>query len=454
MHKRPATYRAEIIGPALASIVAGECCTIVGMSGSGKSNMLQHMLRPDVLQHHLGPRADDLRFVMFDTNMLAEWSAWGFFEGLSEALLAALGPQLPGEAAGQLQQAHALALAAPGNHAAAMRQCAEALALLCGQWRIVLLLDEFDPLFAQLDSSVLRNLRGLRDRHKYRLMYLTFSRQPLPDLRSDDEWDEIEPFVELLSLRELGLGPLRNADAADEADRFAARHAHTLQPQLREQVVRLSGGHPAILRALTQHALLTPNNATLREEQLHKLPTLRLECTKIWQQLSGDEQDTLMLVAHDRPVDGRLAQALSLKGLLQTLGGGSSSVFSPLFATFLQTISTFPAGVRAPIQIDPTRRTVLYYGRDISSEITSLEYKLLLYLWQHLNEVCPVAEVAAAVYPDEQHVYDNDISEYERLRTLARRLRQRLERLEPEQPTLFFIFRKRGYRLGVPPIAA
>ena len=264
------------------------------------------------------------------------------------------------------------------------------------------------------------------------------------DWHMDLAWLPRPPGITML------YGEIVPAVGGDTCFSSLAMAYRALSPRLRA----LLHGQTAILRALTQHALLTPNNATLREEQLHKLPTLRLECTKIWQQLSGDEQDTLMLVAHNRPVDGRLAQALSLKGLLQTLGGGASSVFSPLFATFLQTISTFPAGVRAPIQIDPTRRTVLYYGRDISSEITSLEYKLLLYLWQHLNEVCPVAEVAAAVYPDEQHVYDNDISEYERLRTLARRLRQRLERLEPEQPTLFFIFRKRGYRLGVPPIAA
>src|SRR5262245_2964520 len=66
---RPVTYRAEIIAPTLSSIAAGECCSIVGMSGVGKSNMVQHMLRLDVLHHHLGEQADTLRFVILDTNL-------------------------------------------------------------------------------------------------------------------------------------------------------------------------------------------------------------------------------------------------------------------------------------------------------------------------------------------------------------------------------------------------
>src|SRR5262245_45895262 len=97
MKLRPLTYRAEIIGPLLTSIAAGECCSVVGISGVGKSNMVQQMLRPDVLRHYLHDQADMLRFVTFDTNMLVDWSAWGVFEGLTEALLSTLGSELSAE---------------------------------------------------------------------------------------------------------------------------------------------------------------------------------------------------------------------------------------------------------------------------------------------------------------------------------------------------------------------
>ena len=60
------------------------------------------------------------------------------------------------------------------------------------------------------------------------------------------------------------------------------------------------------------------------------------------------------------------------------------------------------------------------------------------------------ADVAAAVHPDDQPVYLHENSEYERVRTLARRLRRHLEQLAPDQPAPFSIFQKRGYRLGIP----
>src|SRR5262249_13080749 len=151
------------IGPLLSSVAAGECCSIVGMSGVGKSNMLGHLQRPDVLRHHLTEQAETLRFVTLDTNMLADWGAWGVFEGLVEALSSALAAEAPNDIAARVRDAHTQILAAPGQYALALRRCAEILAVLCAHWRIVLLFDEFDPLFAQLPGSVLRNLRGLRD---------------------------------------------------------------------------------------------------------------------------------------------------------------------------------------------------------------------------------------------------------------------------------------------------
>ncbi len=450
MQPRPITYRAEIIEPALASIVAGECCSIVGMSGVGKSNLVQHLLRADVLRHYLGDQADTLRFVTFDTNMLADWSAWGVFEGLIEALLSALTSELPHDVVSRLHAGHQQVLAATGEHTIALRQCAEILSLLCVQWRIVLLFDEFDSLFAQLAGSVLRNLRGLRDRHKYRLMYLTFSRQPLISLRDEADWDEIEPFIELLSLRELGLTPLRDQDAAMEVERFAKRHNHTLQRESLPRIVALSGGHPALLRALAQEALLAEKTIALQAEQIQRLPAIRLECTKIWQQLGGDEQDDLLAAAHAGKLNASNVQPLILKGLLYAHPGGKFTIFSPLFQAYLATLSDPPTSeLPAPLHIDTQRKTVIYYGRDISGNLSPLEYRLLAYLWEHYGKICSVAETAAAIHPREATVYLDEHSEFERVRILARRLRHRLTTLVPDQPVPLSIYRRRGYQLGI-----
>jgi hypothetical protein len=447
MKPRPISYRAEIIEPVLTSIAAGECCSIVGISGAGKSNMVQHMLRPDVVAHYLGDQAEQLRFVIIDANLLAEWSAWGFFEGLYEHLVLAMKRELLPDIASGLQTAHAQILATTGHYATALRSSVDLIGLLCDQMRLVLLFDEFDRLFAQLSEQVLRNLRGLRDRYKYRLMYLTFTRQPLTMLRDDQDWEIIEPFVELLSLRELGLRPLCQTDAVDEVAHFAQRHQRALDPRESAIIADLSGGHPALLRALVQQELIAPGTASKQNERIHLLPAIRLECAKIWQQLTGGEQAGLLQSAHGLAVMDAQIELLLLKGLVCQSENDNITIFSPILADYLTTIGASAIGQRvAPIDIDPRKQIIQYYGRDITSEIAPREYHVLAHLWEHRNRICSVMEVARVVEPNLPNDIAEDI-ELEWCRVMMRRLRSRLANLASGQPVPLLIYRKLGYRL-------
>lgn len=445
MRPRSLTYRAEIVEPILISIAAGECCSIVGINGIGKTNLIQQLQRAEVLEHYLGEQAATIGFVVFDANMLTSWDTWGFFEGLTEALLNSLDEAAPADLAARFYRAHDRILAAPGTAATALRACAEVLDLLCARRRLVLIFDEIDPLFAQLPGNVLRNLRGLRDRHKYRLMYLTCSRQPLLSLRDETEWNAIEPFVELLTLRELALHPLNDPDAMEEIERFAGRHAHALAATLQSQIVALSGGHPALLRALTQEALLD-ERLLATPQQLHALPSIRLECTKIWQQLTGEELEGVVSALYKRAPDGAQIQTLVWKGLLCAGADGSLAIFSPIFADYVASLQTAPASAPQPIKIDTERRTVHYYGRDISSSLSRLEYRLLTYLWEYRGQIRPVEEVANAIYAEDE----DKVIGLDRMRSLARRLKARLEQFAPDQPVPLLIYQSRGYRLGWP----
>jgi hypothetical protein len=452
MQLRPLTYRAEIIAPLLASLMAGECCSVVGTNGVGKSNLVQHLLRPDVVEHHLKRQTEALRFVVIDTNMLAEWEGWGFFEGLIAEILSNPEISVDEDTVTQLRAEHDQVLSSIGHYALALRHCTRLLDVLCAASRIVLLFDEFDPLFAQLPSKVLRNLRGLRDRYKYRLMYLTFSRQPIAHLRDEVDWDEIEPFIELLTLGELGLKPLRDEDATAEVIRFAERHQRTLTSDVQAKIVMLSGGHPALLRALTQQALLADIPTIVDSKLLLRQPAIRLECAKIWQQLTGEEQENLLrLVRSTSPSSGDMPLLL-LKGLVCQQPDGRLSIFSPLFEAFVKTIVTPAQDAPEPIIVERERGIVHYYGRDISRLLSPLQHEFLAYLWNHRDRICSVAEVARAVYSRDKPVYaEQQEDDYDRMRILARRLRRHLSKLAPDQPVPLLIYRLHGYRLGLHP---
>lgn len=455
LNPRPTSYRAEIVAPLMQSLAAGECCSVVGINGIGKTNMLQQLQRPDVAAEYVAGAGDPLVFCSLDANLLSGHDGWGFFEGFAEALLVSLRAALPAEAHAQVAEAHAAILSARGDYPVALRRCAAALAAALAHLRLVVVLDEFDSLLPRLPVAVLRNLRGLRDRHKYRLMYLTLTRERLSTLCPEDLQDAAEPFLELLALRELGLQPLRDEDAQREVERFARRHQRPLAPPLRSRIVALSGGHPALLRALTQAAIGGQALDAAPRALVASAPTLRDECLKLWNDLSGDERDALWQAQGGGRVDRVERADLLLKGLLQPDPQGRPAIFSPLLAAVVQAEVARTARPQAdddrpaPILVDHDTQRVCYYGREIGDSLSLLNFRLLAYLFDHYGMICGERDVARAVYPDELHQSD-DYSE--RLSVLVRRLARRLREIAPDEPALLQTVRGRGYRLGLPAI--
>ncbi|NNJ13759.1 hypothetical protein EKD04_025890, partial [Chloroflexales bacterium ZM16-3] len=436
----------------IQSLDAGECCSVVGITSIGKTNMLQQLQRPEVATHYATDRGAPLVFCSLDANMLAERDGWGVFEGLAEALSAGLRAALPPDAHAELAAAHAAILAAHGSYPIALRRYAAALDIALAHVRLVIILDEFDALLPQISDAVLRNLRGLRDRHKYRLMYLTLTRERLTTLCSEACQEAVEPFLELFALRELGLHPLGDSDALREVERFAERHQQPLAPSLCERIVSLSGGHPGMLRALTQIALTGVALDADPRALIAANPSLRDECLKLWNDLSGDEREAIWQAHGGGSLDRRRGEDLLLKGLLCRGDHGHLTIFSPLLAAVVavevaRTTTAHPEDSRpAPIIIDHVSQQVYYYGHQIGDRLSPLNFRLLVYLFDHYGAICSEVNVARAVYPDE---LPDD--ESERVSVLVRRMVSRLKEIAPDEPVLLQTIRGRGYRLGLPP---
>ncbi|NNJ13762.1 winged helix-turn-helix transcriptional regulator, partial [Chloroflexales bacterium ZM16-3] len=418
----------------------------------GKTNMLQQLQRPDVATRYAADRGTPLVFCSLDANMLAERDGWGVFEGLSEALSAGLRAALPPDAHAEIAAAHAAILAAHGSYPIALRRYAAALDSALAHVRLVIIFDEFDALLPQTSDAVLRNLRGLRDRHKYRLMYLTLTRERLATLCSEACQEAVEPFLELFALCELGLHPLGDNDAIGEVERFAERHQQPLAPPLCKRIVSLSGGHPGMLRALTQIALTGVALDADPRALIAANPSLRDECLKLWNDLSGDEREAIWQAHGGGSLDRRHGEDLLLKGLLRQGDHGRMTIFSPLLAAVVavevaRTTTAHPDDSRpAPIIIDHVSQQVYYYGHQIGDRLSPLNFRLLAYLFDHYGAICSEANVAGAVYPGE--LPDGDS---ERVSILVRRMVSRLKEIAPDEPVLLQTIRGRGYRLGLPP---
>jgi energy-coupling factor transporter ATP-binding protein EcfA2 len=210
----PSTYRFEEVQAVLAAVKAGECVSIIGLSGAGKSNLM------GFLAHRVesGPA-----LVLVDCNFLPA----GDLPSLLAAMDAALGGSAPDKPL--------LAAFIPTVE----KRLEKHPSGLC------FLLDRFDPFNGSSDENrtVAANLRALRDRFKYSLTYVTATRAPL---------DPASELAELFSAHTLWLGPLSHDDALWSIRQFTARRGVQWDNQLVEGIYSLSRSYPSMLRAVCE----------------------------------------------------------------------------------------------------------------------------------------------------------------------------------------------------------
>ena len=265
----PANYRSREVQALCAAVQAGECAALIGLSGSGKSNLL------GFLAHRLGrdgrlpgvPWPHPV-FVLVDCNRLEQPSP----EALFRLVLAALGQS---------------AVAEPEVYTALDQAVARLLQEVPG---VCLLLDRFDALAlpgAGLTPFVASNLRALRDAHKYELTYITASRRPL-DSRSE--------LAELFFAHTLWLGALNEPDARWNVARFTQRNNLGWDELTVQRILQISGAYPALLRAVCEaHASGCP----LALEEIAQHPAVQKRVEEFWSDQPGSaELDSSGLTGH------------------------------------------------------------------------------------------------------------------------------------------------------------
>lgn len=439
----PPIFRAQVLEPVMSTLRAGECCSIVGAGGVGKSNLARMLASADVQQHYWG--AEPAWIVLIDSNAITSALHDGF--GLLELVIHCLIREaerrcLDAEFVAGLDQLHSRLVGQP-NALLALRYTERIIGRLLEQQglrRIVLLFDQFEDIWANLDAQLFLNLRYLRDEFKYRLVYLTVMRERLQRVRrrSRDDVAAVEAFWELFEPHVFGLGMCNWDDAMLVIERIARRHDRRVAKELAEAAFTATGGHPALLRATywTVQSVELLHNAV---DEIIAIPEIAQECVKLWQDLLPDEQHLIRMIATDNPAsskDNETLAELRLKGLVT---GDPPRLFAPIFSAFVQRQSGLTAD---GVVVDRRLRLVWKNGRQLEGQLTPLEFSLLEYLASRAGEVCSRDEILAVLYPDD-HLDAND----DRIDTLVRRLREALGE-DGRRPHYILTVRGVGLRLA------
>jgi hypothetical protein len=278
----PQDYRAAEVRAITSAAQAGECVSVAGLSGSGKSNLLGYVANRVALP--------GMRFVLVDCNRLTEHTPDAFFRFIRHALG---GAELASDELGALD-------------VLIERREFEWASAIC------LLLDRFDAVAEQSPAALFNNLRSLRDAHKYKLTYVAATRRPL---RAHTE------LSELFYARALWLGTLSPSDARWTVQRYAARKKLVWDAATIDALIVHTRGYPSFLRAaceayadgaaLTANGLATNQAVQARlEEFLSDRPTT--------EELRQSGVDNLPLLNAARPDELDTSRLTAKENLLLT----------------------------------------------------------------------------------------------------------------------------------------
>jgi hypothetical protein len=259
----PASYRNREVDYILDAVSAGDCVAILGLSGSGKSNLM------GFLAHRVPFSEKHPAFILVDCNRIVGPQPGAFYRLMNRVI--SNGPSVGISDSTDHEELIALESVLADN--------------LDHVGRICLLLDRFDAIDRERGyDSILSNLRAFRDTWKYSLTYVTATRK---------HFKMSSELAELFYGRTLYLRPLSRDDALWSAHRDSVRLSGSGQPWdpgILETLVEVSWGYPSLLRACCEAFAA---GASLTLEDMGKHPAVERRVVEFW----SDEPTEEMLKA-------------------------------------------------------------------------------------------------------------------------------------------------------------
>jgi hypothetical protein len=436
----------------LRRLYALQCVELIGMSNVGKSALLKLLSDGDVWIQELGEAGRDFLPVYVDCNRMLGLTEQGF----CELVLRCLQEADAGLAASPELLAAYNTVVAPGSDFQVPLSFSRGLTAALAQSgrKLVLLLDEFDDPYIHIDARVFLNLRAVQDRHSKNLTFVTATGRPLTSLHNEPRRSE---FAELFSNRSWWLAPLTRSDTDAQVRRYMTAYEAPFIAADLEFIYRWSGGHPRMIEGICQvlQAALEqsdqPTGDAPERWQFHGQVGTQLlndaylgeECRKLWDECSPAEQaelGALELAGH--PADaGVLAELLRRYVLIKV--EGRLCIFARLLEGYVQRRSTPPQPASAALWVDTTAGSVTINGKAIDN-LTALEYKLMLLLFQNRERLIDKYQIVTSVWGES---YIDEVDDA-RIEKLISRLRQKLEP-DPANPRYLTTVRGRGYKLVV-----
>jgi hypothetical protein len=407
----PLTFRGALCADILRHVSHGKSCTVIGVGSTGKSNVARHLIRNEVLSHHLGDEAKGVHGVYVDFQNYAESSVIELHRMLIEgAMKSTERENAPSNIRALSSALRAIRTKANDTEKAALVRghLDDAISTLFrgGARNVFFCLDDFDKPLEIAPPSSLNTLRALRDNYKGHLAYVVFSRREMGFVRSNTK--EYEDFHEIAATPVFPVGPYEANDAKWMIDELSNHSDRKLTRQERTLIEQFSGGHAGILKVI--YGAIEQNQIALGAsdvvEQLKKRADVKLECQKVWDSLDKFEQDALQALVKNEKPPARPLERLRKKGLVRTFGS-RDDIFTPLFANFISAKSNAASAPSAtpPATTPENPASVQFLSGKLHINLDGIliagmdevEYQLFVKLYKQRNKPVPPRELIDVV---------------------------------------------------------
>jgi ABC-type cobalamin/Fe3+-siderophores transport system ATPase subunit len=243
----PTDYRNQEVRTILGAVRSGECFSLLGLSGAGKTNLLKYLAG----RNPSDPKDPDMVFL--DGNRLEEPTCEAFFR-LGCRSLEAEKIKTRWETSASFEQA--------------ITQRLESKRGLCLLTDLSMTITRYPDLMTE--SSFTGALRAVRDAFKYKLSFLIASRHPLP---------ENTEISELFFAHTQWLGPLSPTDARWSIETYLERKGVPCDKLVVDALSDISGRYPSLVRAVCE---AYADCKELAKEQLVKHPAVQSRLKEFW----------------------------------------------------------------------------------------------------------------------------------------------------------------------------
>jgi hypothetical protein len=428
----PLDYREAQVRKIMNALSRLRSIAVIGLAGMGKSNIVRFVVsHPDVREYYLGDKAANFIFVHIDCNQVNCGSEQAILEELSYQWA---------------ERGFSPGIRAPARQAGdpireLQRVLVSQLHSLETGLNVAIFLDRFDQACKQLAPHFFAFLRSLRDERK-NVCFVFASRRSL---------GELFEFQELLD-DPCWVGPLNYHDALGSIARDETRLGTAFSEVEKETLIKVTGGHPGLLKNATE---LLHDRFMNAEESHDQLATRLLEsekiqdvCQDLWADLTSREQEALGLRARDvstRALDPGIVTFFVQAGLLVGEPDGEMVLFSKVFERFIRAREL---GWTIEIVVGPLNEARIQSWKGVHSiDLAPLLFRLLQFTAQHPEKVHTRRQLSDAVYGVDQWPVTLDA-----LGRLVKRLRAELNPALRELTgdagyDCLVAVRGRGYRL-------